>query len=521
MAQIGKVSAVFSASTSGLTSGVKSASSAFSSLRGDIAGLRTGMTTLVAINAAQFFGQLANSASQAIGSLVRMGQAEADVIDQTSKLGARLGMTYAEMAGLSLAGDLAGVSMEKIGAAATKADVAFVKAANGSKTAIGAFDAIGLSVEQLNGLSAAQRFDAIAEAIAGLPTEAERAAASIAIFGKAGADLLPLFSQGAGAIAAARTEAEAFGLALTNAQGQNVEAMNDAFTRAQKAIQGVVQQVVAYLAPAVTSVTEAFSNLIGSVGGANIGQAIGDALLAGAEYLAGVADAFIENLTPLWNYVSQVGGQWNSVWGAGQRVADFFGGVGRFWEGVFKGVASIISGVVGGLLESAAALAENIPGFGQTAAELQAASESFRQRQEELWSDAGTAMVASAENFSNAAFGRPVDEAGEALAGPLTRTIREAREAAAAAAAGVDVAATQTVEVVQRVDAGNLANSVRQAVQGIESTSAEGIREMFRLMRGDTGQDVDQQQLGVLEQIRDGIDNMDGGGPEMALVDLG
>lgn len=520
MAQIGKVSAVFSASTSGLTSGVKSASSAFSSLRGDIAGLRSGMTALVAINTAQFFGQLANTASQAIGSLVRMGQAEADVIDQTSKLGARLGMTYAEMAGLSLAGDLAGVSMEKIGAAATKADVAFVKAANGSKTAIGAFDAIGLSVEQLNGLSAAQRFDAIAEAIAGLPTEAERAAASISIFGKSGADLLPLFSQGAGAIAAARTEAEAFGLALTNAQGQNVEAMNDAFTRAQKAVQGVVQQVVAYLAPAVTSVTEAFSNLIGSVGGANIGQAIGDALLAGAEYLAGVADAFIANLTPLWNYVSQVGGQWNAIWGVGQRVADYFSGVGRFWEGVFKGVASTIAGIAAGIAESAAAVASSL-GFSDAAAQITAVGDSLRQSQSQLWSDAGDAMTAAGENFKNAAFGRELEDAGKAIAGPLTQTVREAREAAARAAANVDVATTQTVEVVQRVDAGNLANSVRQAVQGIESTSAEGIREMFRIMRGDTGQDVDQQKLGVLEQIRDGIDNLDGGGPEMALIDLG
>lgn len=520
MAQIGKVSAVFSASTSGLTSGVKSASSAFASLRSDIAGLRGGMSALVTINAAQFFGQLANAATQSIRSLVSMGQAQAEVIDQTSKLAARLGMTYAEMSGLALAGELAGVSMDKIGAAATKADVAFVRAANGSQSAVEAFSAIGLSVDQLNGLSAAGRFDQIAEAIAALPTEAERAAAAIGIFGRAGAELLPLFSQGAGAIAEARAEAERFGLALTNEQGQNVEAMNDAFTRAQQAVQGVVQQVVAYLAPAVTSVTEAFSNLIGSVGGANIGQAIGDALLAGAEYLAGVADSFIANLTPLWEYVSRVGGQWNAVFGIGQRVADFFSGVGRFWEGVFNGVASVISGVVGGLLESAAALAENIPGFGQTAAELQAASESFRQRQEELWANAGNAMVASAENFSNAAFGRPVDDAGEALAGPLVRTIREAREAANAAAAGIDVASTQTVEVVQRLDAGSVGNTVRQAVQGIESTSAEGVREMFRIMRGEPGDDVQQQQLGVLEQIRDGIGNLDGGGPEMELVGL-
>ncbi len=81
MATIGKVSAVFTASTSGLVSGTQAAGSAFKSLQGDLAGLRGGISALVTINAAQFFGQLASGAARAVGSMISMGQAQAEVID--------------------------------------------------------------------------------------------------------------------------------------------------------------------------------------------------------------------------------------------------------------------------------------------------------------------------------------------------------------------------------------------------------------------------------------------------------
>jgi hypothetical protein len=109
-------------------------------------------------------------------------------------------MTYGELAGLGFAGAQVGVSMESIGKAVTKADVAFVKATQGSKLATAAFAGIGLSVEQLEGLSPAERFRAIADGISALPTAAERSRAALQIFGKAGAELLPMFEGGAGAI---------------------------------------------------------------------------------------------------------------------------------------------------------------------------------------------------------------------------------------------------------------------------------------------------------------------------------
>lgn len=502
MATIGKVRAVFTATANGLSAGVNQAAGSMKKLSASAASADRSMRGRGGKQGAKLFGSVVSGVSNAVSSLVRFGQAEAETIDQTSKLAARLGFTYGEMAGFALAGDLAGVSMDTIGAAATKADVAFVKAANGSKEANAAFARLGLSVEQLNGMSAAERFDAITEAIASLPTEAERAAAAVAMFGRSGAQLLPLFAGGAEAIRAAREEAERFGLALTNAQGQNVEAMNDAFTRAQKAVAGVVQQVVAYLAPAVSAVTTAFSDLIGSVGGANIGQAIGEGILQGARFLAQIGDYLIQNFSSVFQYFSGVGQTMSAVFDIGNRVAQAFYGTFKLFEFVGNAVGALLSSVIGEILRSIGTIASYIPGLGSIGDGMLSAGNALAAQSDRFLAAADENLAASGQAFAAAIQG-PVEQAGQQMAGPLTTGIDRAIAAAEQAAAQIDTAKRDPVEVKQQVEL----TGVKEAVKGIDSRSSEGVAEMFRLMRSGGGS-VQEQQLSVLEQI---AENTSGG----------
>lgn len=491
MASIGKVSAVFTASTSGLTSGVKAASSSFRSLQSDTKGLESAMKTLVAINATQLFASFASAAISSARSLVSFGQAQAEVIDNASKLAARLGMTYGEFAGLSLAADLAGVSMDTIGKASQKAEIAFANAANGSKVATAAFAGLGLSVEQLNGLSASERFDSIAASIAALPTEAQRAAAAVRIFGRAGAELLPLFAGGAEGIAAAREQAERLGLTLTNAQGQNVEAMNDSFTMVAKSIEGVVQQVVAYLAPAITSIANTFVAFVGDVGGANIGQAIGDGILAGARVIAQVGDFLVASLSDVWSYVSRVSVQWMDVADGLSRVASFFSGVANIWQVQFDVMIVAASKVSAIILGAAKSIAESLKFDTEGLDRMIRANASLGQVASENLS---TNFQQMEKSFSDA-FSAETQKFGKNLGGPLTDALDAARRRAMEAANGIDVASKKPVELKQTVVV-----DVAQAIKGIDSRTTEGITEMFRIMRGGAG-DVQEQQLSALEQI--------------------
>jgi hypothetical protein len=471
---------------------MRSASTAANGMSGSVGGITSRLNVLIGLNVAQLFGQIVSTVSSAVGSFIRMGVAQAQVVDQTAKLATRLGVTYGEMAGLSVAAQRANVSLDDIGAAATRADVAFVKASAGSAQAVAAFGAIGLAASDLDGLSSAARFDAIAVAIAALPTEAERAAAAVRIFGQSGSQLLPLFNGGAGAIAAAREEAERFGLALTNAQGQDISMMNDAFTRAQQAVAGVVQQVVAYLAPAVQAVTTAFSDLIGSIGGANIGQAIGDGILQGARFLAQIGDFVIQNFGSTFAYLSQVGQQWGAVVDFFNRTALFLSGIADGLQAAFGIIIQGISGPVQSLIEAAQYIGEAL-GFDTSS--LDAAVAGMQAFNSEISSGITENLNSAAANFG-AALAADAPKVGQAITGPLTTALDAAVGKAKASAAEVDKAATTPVEVRQTVEIA----SINEALKGIDSRSTEGVAEMFRLMRGQ-GADVQQQQLNALEQI--------------------
>jgi hypothetical protein len=459
-----------------MTKEAKSASTLDSAL----GGIKTRLNVLIGLDVAGFFGSIASRASGAVSSFVGMAQAEAEVITQTSKMAARIGVTYGEMAGLSLAAERSGVSLDAMKEAMTKADISLGKAANGSAEAAGGFEAIGLSAAQLNALSPAERFEAISTAIAKLPTEAQRAAASVRIFGKSGSDLLPIFDGGAGAIAAAREEAERFGTALTSAQGDDVKAMTSAFETAKTAIQGVVQQVTAYLAPAVTGVVTQFNEFIGGIGGANIGQAIGDGILAGAEYFAGIADWFVGAFGSTFEYLSAIGAQWRSVFQFLGQIGSAFAMVGRGMAAAFQLIVLGVTGVVEMALKGAKTVVDMIPGL---AGSLDGATATVQGFNQGLMDSIDTNLGAAADNFSSM-LGDSGKRAGQDIAQPLTNAVRGWRDQARLNAQKQDDAAnTKRPEPADEAKKLQV-TGVTEALKAIDSRSKEGVAEMFRLMRG-------------------------------------
>jgi len=476
MAAIGKVSAIFTASSSGLSAGVSKASSSLKGLQRDVASLRSGMQLLNAISGAQLLGSVASTAMGYARSLVGVGQAQAEVIDSTSKMSARLGMTYGELAGLAHAGDLAGVSMDTIGKAATKADIAFVKAAQGSETAKAGFAAIGLSLDDLQGKSSADRFSAITDAIAGLPTEAERAAAAVKLFGKSGSELLPLFAGGAGSIREATAEAQRFGMALTNAQGRDVEEMNDSFSKVSAAIGGIVKQVTAYLAPSITAIATTFTDFVGSIGGVNIGQAIGEGIIAGARYMAGVADWMISGLSGVWEFVGDIGSVWGTVADMLGRAGSLLAGVGRSLLGAFQTVLAGAARIIGVVSKSARDMAMGM---------ADRARENF---------------AAAGENFADSFGSRLGGGAGGSLTAALDAALAKSR----LSAGQVDQATKTTIGGIAQ---GGAAAARMQELKAVDSRSKEGIAEMFRLMRG-SQDDAAERTAKATERIADNTEDM-------------
>ena len=183
-------------------------------------------------------------------------------IDQANKLSRALGITFGELRRLQLAADLSGKSSEDLARAFTRAQVTITKAGQGAPQATAALQRLGLSVKDLAGLSTSDQFQRIATAIAAIQDPARRAAAAVEIFGRSGAQLLPVFQGLAQNLKDAEGFFGAFKSQLTGEDAKRVEAIRDAFTRVSTAVTEVTGKILAQLSPALVTGARAIEQFL-------------------------------------------------------------------------------------------------------------------------------------------------------------------------------------------------------------------------------------------------------------------
>ena len=178
-----------------------------------LAGKRAGQmkksfnAAFVAIGAAAF------SAGGAIGALVKV---TANTADNIQKLSIRLGVTTEFLSEMRHAADLSGVSFEKVNVGVAKMSKSINDADNGLSTAKRAFDQLGISLEDLHKLKPEEQFLLIADKLSKVESQSLKTGAAMDIFGRAGAEMITLFDQGADGIKEMREEANRFGLTISN-----------------------------------------------------------------------------------------------------------------------------------------------------------------------------------------------------------------------------------------------------------------------------------------------------------------
>lgn len=116
--------------------------------------------------------------------------------------------------------------------------------------------ALGVDLSVLRSLKPDEQFQLIAEAVAEITDPAEKAAAAVSVFGRSGANLLPLLNEGSEGIQKFRDEAIRTGAALSDSQ---VEALGEATKSVEKlqlAYEGLVASITAKVAPNVTALAD-------------------------------------------------------------------------------------------------------------------------------------------------------------------------------------------------------------------------------------------------------------------------
>lgn len=223
----------------GLQGQAKNAAAGFSSLKGAVG----------AVGAA-----IAGSAI--VGGLSAIVKKSIDAGDALFNLQAKTGIAASALIGLGNAAKLADVDQETLGKGLTKLSINLVKAAEGNDNLARKFAALGISVKSADGqvVSADVALKQIADRFADMPDGAQKAAAAVALFGKSGADLIPLLNEGAAAM-------DEFSFKVGEDFAARSDLFNDTITELGIKAQGFGMELTDALLPALQSILEVFGDL--------------------------------------------------------------------------------------------------------------------------------------------------------------------------------------------------------------------------------------------------------------------
>jgi hypothetical protein len=140
------------------------------------------------------FATVAANATAAFAAVTASMKAALDEGGRISDVMAQTGASGRNLVILEQAFKNAGVEAGKVPRALGKMQKTIVSATEGGKAAADTFAKLGLSADDLVSMDAVQAFRVLSDAIAGLPTPTQRAAAAMEVFGRSGADLMAVIS---------------------------------------------------------------------------------------------------------------------------------------------------------------------------------------------------------------------------------------------------------------------------------------------------------------------------------------
>lgn len=262
-------------------SGVQDVVNAFAKVRQE--GKKTGVETsasLELINGAlETMEELLPALSFAIviDKLVDIGLSARESAENLGKLSEKTGAAIGTLSALNLAAHDNEVSQESLSNGLVKLAKNQEDATNGSKKQVKAFGDLGITLKDLKTQDPGQLFITVAEKMATLPDGAQKANVAIALFGKAGAELIPMLkSLGTDGFDAAVAKAKKLGLFLSTDMVESARAAQDALHEIGDIANGVGTQFVAGFAPQFTSGVEIVAEVLTGQG-VNSVQAFGEA----------------------------------------------------------------------------------------------------------------------------------------------------------------------------------------------------------------------------------------------------
>ena len=245
---------------SGLASAGEGLSRVFSGgLSAGISGVGSSVAALVnpftlAVGGLAAFGAGAVSVARGLASLE-------DRVENLGNIADKLGVSFEFIQTLEEAANRSGTSIDAVSAAFGRLQKSVLGVDEESKAAQKALSEIGVTAEELQQLSPEQQYERIGVALAGIEDPARRTATATALFGRAGADLIPFFNNLPGATA----DIERFGRSLTAIDRRRIDEFGAGLDALGVATQGLGQSLLLPFVGLGEGVATAFAEITAGV----------------------------------------------------------------------------------------------------------------------------------------------------------------------------------------------------------------------------------------------------------------
>lgn len=242
MGTAGTVTVDFAAETAKFTAELKRVNSSLKELQGGFGSLQTFAKDALTFLSAATFASFAKSAFEAASAI---GDAAA-----------RSGVAVESLSRLKFAAEQNNASFESLTIGVKKLQDNLSNAARGSSEAESAFNSLGLDAAALKGKTLEQQLSTIADRFKLVTSAEDQTRIAADLFGKSGADLIPLLNQGSAGIAALTAEADRLGITLTGSMSAAIDTTDRAVKQLQATLQSLVTKGIGYTVLGVQTTAE-------------------------------------------------------------------------------------------------------------------------------------------------------------------------------------------------------------------------------------------------------------------------
>lgn len=249
-------------------SGVEAAKDKFKKFGKGLGAVAKGVGTTVKVGATAVaaVGTAGAAASKAIGSLAKSSSEAGDEVDKMSQ---KLGLSRKGYQEWGYVLGQAGVDINSLQTGMKTMTNQIGKAKGGTKESVEAFEKLGISMDELNGMSREDAFKAIVKGMQGMEDSTERAALANKLFGKSGQNLTPLFNETAQSTEELIKQAHEMGAVMGDEAVDASAKFQDQLDGLKRTFEATKNGIGSMMLPALTDVMGGLQMLmVGDNGGA-------------------------------------------------------------------------------------------------------------------------------------------------------------------------------------------------------------------------------------------------------------